>query len=120
MKIHFCCCCFVNKSKTTTWNKSKQKHWFFNKLHGFCCFAYQNKQKIKSSIFFRDLYIQKNFFTETERNVVFQETKRNGTIFFETETENRNEINIFLKRNGTKRKKITIFNPLQRIYLASH
>jgi hypothetical protein len=31
--------------------KSKQKHWFVYKLYGFCCCAYQNKQKLKSSFF---------------------------------------------------------------------
>jgi hypothetical protein len=53
---NFCCCCFANKSKTTTWKKSKQKHWFVYKLYGFCCCAYQNKQRIKSSLFFRMLW----------------------------------------------------------------
>jgi hypothetical protein len=33
----FCCCCFANKSKPTTWKKSKQKHWFVSNLYGFCC-----------------------------------------------------------------------------------
>jgi hypothetical protein len=37
-------------------------------------------------------------------------TKRND-IFFGTETENRNEINIFHKRNGTKRKKLCFLTP---------
>jgi hypothetical protein len=27
-----------------------QKHWFVYKLYGFFCCAYQNKQKIKSSL----------------------------------------------------------------------
>jgi hypothetical protein len=47
----FCCCCFANKSKTSTWKKSQQKHWFVYKLYGFCWWAYQNKQKIISSFF---------------------------------------------------------------------
>jgi hypothetical protein len=32
--------------------KPKQKHFFVYKLYGFCCYVYQNKQKIKSSFFF--------------------------------------------------------------------
>jgi hypothetical protein len=51
----FCCCCFANKSKTTTWENSKQKRWFVYKFYGFCCCAYQNKQNIKSKFFFRML-----------------------------------------------------------------
>jgi hypothetical protein len=58
----FCCCCFANKSKTTTWKKSKQKHWFVNKFYGFCCCAYQNKQKIKSSFFYDAWALVKGFF----------------------------------------------------------
>jgi hypothetical protein len=41
----YCCCCFANKSKTSTWKKLQQKHWFVYKLYGFCCCAYQNKQR---------------------------------------------------------------------------
>jgi hypothetical protein len=54
------------------------------------------------------LYIQKIILQKL--NVIFQETKRNGTIFFSKPKRNkyfsetkRNEINIFQKRNGTKR-----------------
>jgi hypothetical protein len=42
---------FANKTKTSTWNKWKQKHRFVYKLYGFCCCAYQNNQKKKSSFF---------------------------------------------------------------------
>jgi hypothetical protein len=87
MKIHFCCCCFANKSKTTTWNKSKQKHWFFYKLYGFCCCAYQNKQKIKSSIFFRDLYIQKIILQKRNETLFFKKRNEMERFFFGTETE---------------------------------
>jgi hypothetical protein len=72
-----------------------------NKIVIFFSYAwaliYTNKQ-----LFYRD---------ETKRNVIFQETKRNGTIFFleHAETENRNEIIIFQKQNGTKRKKKNVF-----------
>jgi hypothetical protein len=41
----FCCCCFANKGKISTWKKCQQKHWFVYKLYGFCCCAYQNKEK---------------------------------------------------------------------------
>jgi hypothetical protein len=47
--------------------------------------------------------IKKNPYAETKRYFSINETKRND-IFFGTETENRNEINIFQKRNGTKKK----------------
>jgi hypothetical protein len=49
---YFCCSCFFNKSKTTTWKKSRQKH---DEFYGFCCCAYKNEQKIKSSFLFRML-----------------------------------------------------------------
>jgi hypothetical protein len=51
---------FGNKTKTTTWKKPKQKHWIVYKLYGFCCCAYQNKQKIKSEFFFVWLIITLN------------------------------------------------------------
>jgi hypothetical protein len=86
LKIRFWSCCFANKSKTTTWNKSKQKHWFFYKLYGFCCCAYQNKQKIKSSFFFvclgLDLYFLHIYKKLFYRNETLFFKKRNGTIFF--------------------------------------
>jgi hypothetical protein len=52
------------------------------------------------------MYVYKKLFhrNETKRYFSRNETKRND-MFFGTETENRNEINIFQKRNGTKRKK---------------
>jgi hypothetical protein len=51
------------------------------------------------------LYIQILFYkNETKRYFSRNETRRND-IFFGTETENRNEIYIFQKRKGTKRKK---------------
>jgi hypothetical protein len=49
----FCCCCFANKTKTTTWKKPKPKHWFVYKFYGFCCYKINKKQK--SSVFIRML-----------------------------------------------------------------
>jgi hypothetical protein len=61
-----------------------------------------------------DLYIKKIILQKrngTKRYFSRNVTKRN-VIFFGTETENRNEINIFQKRNGTERKKNNVFQPL--------
>jgi hypothetical protein len=58
-----------------------------------------------------DLYIQKIILQKrngTKRYFSRNVTKRN-VIFFGTQTENRNEINIFQKRNGTERKKNNVF-----------
>jgi hypothetical protein len=61
---------------------------------------------------YTDLYIQKIILQKrnriTKRYFSRNVTKRN-VIFFGTETENRNEINIFQKRNGTERKKNNVF-----------
>jgi hypothetical protein len=70
------------------------------------------------------IYTYKKLFYRngTKRYFSRNETKRN-VIFFETETENQNEINIFQKRNGTERKKITFFNPwfkVQWFWFYSH
>jgi hypothetical protein len=76
-------------------------------------------------VVFRNLRIPKNSWARdpldmglNEKNNPFAETKSDETLFFNkrnetkrnyiffgTETKNRNEINIFQKRNGTKRKK---------------
>jgi hypothetical protein len=42
---------FVNKSKTSTWKISQQQHRFVYKLYGFCCSAYQNKEKKNRHLF---------------------------------------------------------------------
>jgi hypothetical protein len=52
-------------------NENKNTSFFYNSYE-FCCCAYQNKQKIKSS-FMRT----KNYFTETKRNETLFFKKRN-------------------------------------------
>jgi hypothetical protein len=97
---------------------------FFNKLYGFCCCAYQNKQNIKSSFFFvclgLDLYIQK---------IILQ--KRNETLFFKKQNETqrylfwnryrkqkRNKYFSETKRKETKKK--TFFNPWTEYLYSIH
>jgi hypothetical protein len=45
-------CCFANKSKTTTWKKSKQKHWFVYNNVWFLLLCVPNQTKNKIVIFF--------------------------------------------------------------------
>jgi hypothetical protein len=72
--------------------------------------------KIKSSFFFSYawalIYTYKKIFyrNETKRYFSRNVTKRNDN-FFGTENENRNEINIFQERNGTKQKKKRFVTP---------
>jgi hypothetical protein len=50
-------------------------------------------------------------FIHTKRYFSRNETKRNDIVFG---TENRNEINIVQKRNGTKRKKKRFLTPVRK------
>jgi hypothetical protein len=81
-------------------------------VYGFCCCAYQNKQKIKSSFFFVCLiYTKKLYFTETERNETLFFKKSNETERYFFWNRNRKQ-----KRNKyfseTERKRNNVFQPL--------
>jgi hypothetical protein len=100
---------FANKSKITTWKKWKQKHRFVYKLYGFCCCAYQNKQKIKSSLFFVMLepcvkvviFLCLHHYCSESRKIIFQNN-------FSIITAHKHETNDMFFSYESK-KKLTIF-----------
>jgi hypothetical protein len=97
--------------------KAKQQHGinrnkntgFFYKLNGFCCFAYQNKQKINSSFFFLrlglDLYIQEIILQKRNETLFFKKRNKMERYFFlePKQKPKRNKYFSETKRNETKK-----------------
>jgi hypothetical protein len=85
-------------------------------LYGFCCCAYQNKQKINLFFFVClgfDLHIQKIILQKRNETLFFKkrnETKRND-IFLEPKPKTETKYIFFRNKPERNEKKKTFFNP---------